>query len=143
MWGSNTNGYFSDFVKSILKNYRSYVELDLSAPIGFSGAASQRLTIYTPQIDSDALLFGAAVDFNNALVLIRVMDVSSGYQWSPQNDTPIGAIAGLGGQVMPVLDLTCPFFLSRNSKLQMDWTNSAAASTTGGNITWRGIKLLN
>lgn len=145
-WAS-INTVFYDYIQSILGKYKQYLELDLTTPIGFDGVtASQRLTVFTPNVDSDALLFGANVDFSNSSVTVKITDVASGYVWTLSTTglfTPIVAIAGVTTQNTPVLPLVCPFFLSRQSKLQMDFVNSAAALTTGGNITWRGIKLLN
>lgn len=142
MWASIPN-VFEDYVKSIIARYAKYLPLDLSIPIGFDGAtASQQKTVFTPQIDADALLFGANVDFNNPLVTLRVTDTASGYVWNPVNYTPIAAIAGIQSQVTPILPLICPFFLSRQSKLQLDFINSAGSLTTNGTITWVGIKLL-
>lgn len=136
--------YFNDYVNGILKKYARFLPLQLTTPIGFDGStASQRLTVFTPQIDADALLFAANVDFSNAFVTVRITDSATGYVWNPINATPIVAIAGIQTQVMPLLSLVAPFFLSRQSKLQMDFVNSPTSLTTNGNITWVGLKLLN
>lgn len=135
--------YFSEYVKNILSKYKQFLPLQLTTPIGFDGAtASQRLTVFTPQIDADALLFGANVDFSNAFVTLRITDTATGYVWNPVNFTPIVAIAGIQTQVSPILPLIVPFFLSRQSKLQMDFVNSPSTLTANGNITWVGLKLL-
>lgn len=143
MW-ANQNGVFNDFTKGILAQYRRYLELDLSTPIGFDGVtASQRLTVFTPVVDSDALLFGGSIDFAPLLVTVKITDTASGYVWNPRSFTPIGALCGTSTQVSPVLGLTVPFFLARNSTLQMDFVNSPTGTlVTAGNITWRGVKLL-
>lgn len=143
MYGTTFAAYFQKFVEGIIGQYARYLPLKLTTAIGFDGAtASQRLTVFTPQIDADALLFGANVDFSNANVTVKITDTASGYVWNPVSPSPIVAVAGVTTQVSPILGLVCPFFLSRQSKLQMDFTNSAAALTTDGNITWDGIKLL-
>lgn len=135
--------YFTDYVKGILSRYSKFLPLDLTTPIGFDGStASQRLTVFTPQIDADALLFGANVDFSNALVTLKITDTATGYVWNPTNASPIVALAGIQTQVMPILPLVCPYFLSRQAKLQLDFVNSATSLTTNGNITWAGLKLL-
>ncbi len=140
--------YFNKFTLQILDQYRTHLELIDSVPIGFTGVASQRVApVYTNEVDADSLYFGANVDFNNAGVLIRIQSMSPQYQWMSNNqgvpqDTPIGAVAGISAQVMPVLPLVMPFFLKANGKLQMTFTNSAAAPTTGGIITWRVLKLV-
>ena len=142
-------GYFQKYVDGILSNYPRHQPLLVSIAIGFPGVASERVTVFTPQIDADALLFAANVDFSNSNVSLRVTDTQSGDVWNALQSnsgttisgTPIGAVAGIQTQVMPLLPLVCPFFLSRQSKLQLDFQNSASSMTTGGNITFTGIKL--
>lgn len=144
-------GYFQDYVNKILGQYTRWHPLELSSAIGFNGStASERITIYTPQCDADALIFGANVDFSNANVQLKITDSQTGYVWNilqgngaaTIDGTPIAALAGIQTQVQPILPLICPYFLSRQSKLQMDFRNSATSLTTGGNITWVGLKLL-
>ena len=146
-------GYFQGYVDAVLKNYIRYEPIYLTVPVGFDGAtANQKLSVFTPPVDSDCLLFGANVDFNGtniAGVLLKITDTQSGYVWNQLQSnagatvagTPITAIAGITTQNTPVLPLVCPFFLSRQSKLQHDFTNAGSGLTTGGNITWNGIKL--
>lgn len=103
--------------------------------------------MFTNTVDSDTLFFAVNVNFTNANVLIRIQSISPQYQWmsnqqSTPQDTPIGAVAGLSSQVMPLLPLISPFFVKRQGRLQMQFTNSAAAATTGGVITWRMLKLV-
>lgn len=145
------SGYFADYVRNVLGKYRNYLPLYLTCPIGFDGAtASQRVTVFTPAVDADALLFGANVDFSNPLVNLKITDTASGYVWSiiqtisgsTLSGTPITAIAGVTTQALPILPLVVPFFLSRQSKLQLDFQNSATSLTTNGNITWVALKLL-
>lgn len=144
--------YFVDYVKGITKDYRTFKPIFLTSAIGFDGAtASQQLPVFSPAVDADCILFAFNVDFNNSNVLVKITDVSSGYVWNMLQSTPTLTIAGspnqcimgVTGQVMPVLPLVCPFFLSRQSKLQYDFRNSATSLTTGGNVTAVGIKLLN
>jgi hypothetical protein len=142
-------GYFQNYVDNVLKQYQRHQPLLVSVAIGFPGVASERVTVFTPQIDADALLFGVNVDFSNANVTLKITDTQSGYVWNTLQSnagttisgTPITAIAGIQTQVTPVLPLVCPFLLSRQSKLQFDFQNSASSPTTGGNITFTGIKL--
>lgn len=143
MYGMTFAAYFQEFVKAIISQYAKYLPLKLTTSIGFDGTTpSQRLTVFTPQIDADALLFGANVDFSNTGVTVKITDTATGYVWNPVSATPIVAIAGVTTQVSPILPLVCPFFLSRQSKLQLDFVNSASSMTTGGNITWDGLKLI-
>ena len=66
----------------------------------------------------------------------------SNFDPTPQ-DTPVNAIAGVFSQAMPILPLIRPFFVKRQGRLSMQFTNAAAAPVTGGLWTWRGLKLVN
>ena len=142
---------FSEYVRTILAKYKTNQPLYLSSLIGFDGTtASQRVTCFTPSIDADSLIFSANVNFNNPQVQVKITDTASGYSWnvvqaatgSTVNGSSITALAGSGSQVMPLLPLTCPFFLSKQSKLQMDFVNSATSLTASdATLTWVGIKL--
>ena len=142
---------FSEYVRTILAKYKTNQPLYLSSLIGFDGTtASQRVTCFTPSIDADALIFSANVNFSNPQVQVKITDTASGYSWnvvqaatgSTVNGASITALAGSGSQVMPLLPLTCPFFLSKQSKLQMDFVNSATSLTASdATLTWVGIKL--
>lgn len=142
---------FSEYVRAILAKYKTNQPLYLSSLIGFDGTtASQRVTCFTPSIDADALIFSANVNFSNPQVQVKITDTASGYSWNvvqaatgtTVNGSSITALAGSGSQVMPLLPLTCPFFLSKQSKLQMDFVNSATSLTASdATLTWVGIKL--
>lgn len=142
---------FSEYVRTILAKYKTNQPLYLSSLIGFDGVtASQRVTCFTPSIDADALIFSANVNFSNPQVQVKITDTASGYSWnvvqaatgSTVNGSSITALAGSGSQVMPLLPLTCPFFLSKQSKLQMDFVNSAVSlAGSDATLTWVGIKL--
>jgi hypothetical protein len=144
--------YFAEYVATILKKYKTWQPLYLTTLIGFDGStASERTTCFTPQVDSDAILFGANTNFSNAQVNVRISDTGSGYVWniiqaatgSTASGTPVSAVAGASSQVAPILPLVCPYFLSRQSKLQMEFTNSATSiSPSTSSISWVGIKLL-
>ena len=145
------SGLFAQYVQTILARYKSWQPLYLSTLIGFDGVtASQRVTCFTPQVDSDALIFSANVNFSNPQVALKITDTATGYSWNilqsatgaTINGSSVTAVAGSGSQVMPLLPLACPFFLSRQSKLQMDFVNSAVSLTgSDGTITWAGLKL--
>jgi hypothetical protein len=140
--------YFTKYIYQIMDQYRGHVILYDTVPIGFTGAASERLApILTDEISADALFFAAHVNFTNANALVRIRSISPQYDWManqtavPQ-DTPISAIAGVSTQAMPVLPLVQPFFVKAAGRIQMIFTNSAAAPTTGGTWTWHVLKLL-
>lgn len=140
---------FQDYVNNLLKQYKQFKDHWLTTAIGFAGVASENSVVFTPPVDADFMIFGFNVDFSNAGVLVTMVDTSTGYNFMTLQSTgttslvgtPITAVAGLTTQVMPVLSLICPFWLSRQSKIQYNFRNSASAQTTGGNISAVGIKL--
>lgn len=139
---------FSPYVQKILNKYRTHLELVDTVPIGFTGAASEKpAPCFTSPVDTDALYFAINVNFTNQNVLVRIESISPNYQWmanqdpTPQ-DTPIGAIAGLSTQALPVLPLIQPFFIKAQGRIKMRFTNAASSPVTGGIITWRALKLV-
>jgi hypothetical protein len=141
--------YFTKYVYQILDRYRSHLELVDTIPIGFTGVANERpAPVFTNDISEDLLYFAAAVNFSNAGALVRIRSISPQYEWmaddqaTPQ-DTPVNALAGIFSQALPNLPLIQPFFVKAQGRLQMSFTNSAAAPTTGGLWTWRALRLTN
>lgn len=139
----------SKFTEQILDHYATHMELVDTININFAGVASERPpATLTSDVSEDILLFGATVNFSNAGVLVRITADTPKYEWMadalalPQ-DTPINAIAGIFSQAQPILMLAQPFFLKKHGRLRMQFTNSAAGPTTGGLITWRGLRLTN
>ena len=141
---------YSKFTQQILDHYRTHMELIDTQNVNFTGVASERPpAALTSDVSEDIILFGATVSFSNAGALVRIRAITPNYQWmtrgndEPPQDTPINAIAGIFSQASPILQLVQPFFLKKQSRLEMQFTNSAAAPTTGGLITWRGLRLTN
>lgn len=141
--------FFTKYVYQILDFYRNHLELVDTIPIGFTGGASERTPpVFTNEVSEDVLYFAAGVNFSNANVLVRIKSISPQYDWmaddsaTPQ-DTPVNALAGVFSQALPVLPLVSPFFVKKQGKLQMQFTNSAAGPVTGGLWTWRALRLTN
>lgn len=140
---------YSKFTEQILDHYRTHMELIDTQDINFTGVASERpAPALTADVSEDIILFGATVDFSNAGALVSIESISPSYKWmtTPDQqiqDTPINAIAGIFSQASPILQLVQPFFLKKNARLRMQFQNSAAGPTTGGLITWRGLRLTN
>lgn len=139
--------WISPYTKHILSFYREHLESIDTIPTNFTGVASERPSpSLTNEVDTDTLYFSAYVNFNNAAALVHIMALSPQYHMMvnhnpiPQ-DTPIHAVAGVFSQVTPILPLMAPFFLKKHGRLQHQFTNSAAAPTTGGLWTWRTLKL--
>src|SRR5262245_33102361 len=139
--------YYNPFTVAIMSRYAVHTELIDSQPIGFTGTASERPpSIFTTEVNADTLYFAAAVNFENPDVLIRVTSESPQYEWMTNNDpspqdTPIGAVCGISTQALPVLPLVMPFFVLKDGRLRMQFTNSDTGQETGGVITWRLLKL--
>jgi len=146
--------FFTKYVYQILDRYATHLELIDTISIGFTGVANERPPIvFTNEISEDVLFFAATVNFNNPAVLVRIRSVSPQYEWmsndnpTPQ-DTPVNALAGVSGQVLPVLPLVQPFFVRRQGRLALQFTNSALIPSqlipvTGGLWTWRALRLTN
>lgn len=141
--------YFTPYVYRILSFYNTHMPIEDTVPIGFTGVASQRpAPVFTNEVSEDILLFSASVNFNNAEVLIRIRSTNPQYEWmaddspTPQ-DTPVNAIAGVFSQALPNLPLIQPFFVKRQGRLAMQFTNGVAVPVTGGLFTWRGLRLTN
>lgn len=134
--------HLSDYAKAIIQQYRQKVPILLKVSIGFTGTLNETPgLVYTPEIgDGDVLLLDANVDFSNSGVLVQISD-SNGYFWS-KDRVPITAVAGIQTQVTPCLPLPIEYLLLRKHTLQLDFKNGPSSATTGGNITFRGIKLL-
>lgn len=141
--------FFTKYIYYILDFYRTHLELVDTIPIGFTGVAGERpAPVFTNEISEDSLYFAAAVDFSNAQALVRIRSISPQYEWmadsrpTPQ-DTPVNALAGVFSQALPVLPLIQPFFIKKQGRLQMQFTNGTAAPITGGLWTWRALRLTN
>jgi len=139
--------YFNKYTLAILDRYLVHTELIDSLPIAFTGTASEKpAPVFTTEVNADTLIWAGNVNFSNANALVRIKSISPQYEWMSNNDpipqdTPLGAVFGVSTQALPVLPLVMPFFLKANGRLQMQFTNSAAAATTGGVVTWRLLKL--
>jgi hypothetical protein len=138
-----------DFTKNILRRYATHLEWIDTIDLNFTGVASERpVAVFTHETSEDLLLYGATVDFNNAGVLVRLRSINPLYQWmantdpTPQ-DTPVNAVAGIFSQSLPILPLVRPFFIKKQGRLEMQFTNAAADPITGGLWTWRGLRLTN
>jgi len=141
--------YYNDFTNAILKRYGTHLELIDSQPIAFTTTANEKVPpFFTTEVNADTLVFAFNVNFINANVLVRIKSISPQYEWMQNNDpvpqdTPIGAVAGVSSQALPVLPLVMPFFLLANGRLQFQFTNSASNPTApGAVITTRMLKLV-
>lgn len=127
------------------------MELVDTVQIPFTGVASERPpATVTSEVSEDIILFGAQVNFSNAGVLVNIRSITPNYKWTapsedvPPQDTPVNAIAGIFSQASPILQLVQPFFLKKQGRLEMQFTNAAAGPETVTRLwTWRGLRLTN
>lgn len=141
--------FFTRYVYQILDRYMTHLELIDTIPIGFTAVAEERpAPVFTNEVSEDVLYFAAAVNFSNAEVLVRIQSISPQYEWmanddeTPQ-DTPVNALAGVFSQALPILPLVQPFFLKKQGRLRMQFTNATTTPVTGGLWTWRALRLTN
>lgn len=141
--------FYNKYIYQILDRYRTHMELIDTVNIGFTGVASERpAPVNTNEIAEDSLYFAAAVNFSNAAVTVRIRSQSPQYEWMSDDsstpvDTPVNAIAGVFSQSLPVLPLIQPYFIKKQGRLQMQFTNDSASPVTGGQWTWRALRLTN
>lgn len=141
--------YFTPYTYRIMGFYQTHLPYEDTIAINFTGVATQRVApVFTTVVTEDILLFSASVNFSNAEVLVRIKGTNPPYEWmaddtaNPQ-DVPINAIAGVFSQALPNLPLIQPYFIKKQGRLSMQFTNGTAAPVTGGLITWRGLRLTN
>jgi hypothetical protein len=132
-----------------LEQYNAQLELWDPIPIGFTGVASQEIpSIFSNEVDDYTMLFGFAVDFSPGDAKIWVRSISPQYEWNAYskngqpNFMPLSAVAGIVGQVLPVMPLIMPFTIFPNGKLEMRFINASSSPITGGNISLRRLKLV-
>jgi hypothetical protein len=137
------NIYFQALLEALLKKYNEHVPLLLEKDIPFTGTASEQTTTVFDPVDYDVILVGFSVNFSNSNVLARISDTAKQYFFS-QNYCPITSLAGVSSQVSPVLVLPAPYLLDRQSRLQIEWQNSAAsASASTSKVVGHGIRVRN
>jgi hypothetical protein len=141
--------FFTKYIYKILDLYQTHLVFFDTIPIGFAGVASERpAPSSTNEVSEDVLYFGGELSFSNAGVLVRIRSISPQYEWmvnddaTPQ-DTPANAVFGVFSQALPIIPWVSPFFVKKQGRLQLQWTNSAAAPTTGGFVTLHGLRLTN
>lgn len=143
--------FYNKFIYRILEFYKTHLPVFDTFPIGFANpaVASERpVPVFTNELSEDALYFGGQINFSVADVLVRIRSVSPQYEWmsddspTPQ-DTPVNAVFGVFSQSLPVIPWVSPFFIKKQGRLQLQFTNSATAPTTGGLVTLHGLRLTN
>lgn len=90
----------------------------------------------TDPVNSDTLIWGASTNVADAIVG-RITNQSSNYSWSSL-DIPIRAMAGVDGQVEPIMYYHHPYLLPNNVKLQAD----TSVAVPGGFVCLRCERIL-
>jgi len=132
-----------------LQDFDARLELWDTVPIGFTGVASQEISsVFSNEVDEYTMLFGLGVDFDPGNAKMWVRSISPQYEWNANtrngtpNFMPISAVAGIEGQVLPVMPLIMPFELYPNGKIEFRFINASSSPITGGNLQLRRIKLV-
>ena len=137
------NIYFQALLNRLLEKYNEHLPILLEKDIPFTAAANERVDVTLDSVDYDVILVGISVNFSNSNVLARVSDTAKQYFWS-QNFCPITSLAGVSTQVSPVLALPAPYLLDRQSRVQVEFINSASsASASTSKIVFHGIRVRN
>jgi len=137
------NIYFQALLNRLLEKYNEHLPILLEKDIPFTAAASERVDVTLDSVDYDVILVGISVNFSNSNVLARVSDTAKQYFWS-QNFCPITSLAGVSTQVSPVLALPAPYLLDRQSRVQVEFVNSASSpSASTSKIVFHGIRVRN
>ena len=137
------NIYFQALLNRLLDRYNEHLPILLEKDIPFTATASERVDVSLDTVDYDVILVGVSVNFNNTLVQARVSDTAKQYFWS-QNFCPISSLAGISSQVSPVLPLPAPYLLDRQSRVQVEFINSASSpSASTSKIVFHGIRVRN
>lgn len=134
------NFELSEYGKQVVSQYTKAVPFYLPVNLDLTGTASEiKKNKQSAPIPNDLLLLGAMASFDNDNVLVQVED--NGYTWS-DDVVPVHAIAGASGNVQPIVPLPIEYLLGSNQRLKLQAQNSAASPTTGGVITWIGLRLI-
>jgi len=105
--GLDPNGNPYDGAIRVTRSQAFWLLCDLSAT-----------TSSTDPVNSDVLIWGASTNCANA-IQGRITNESSNFSWSSLN-IPIRAMAGVDGQVQPIMRYHNPYLLPNNVKLRAD-----------------------
>jgi hypothetical protein len=107
--------------------------------VGFTGAADETLTLYTPAMRFDLVMESlnfAPAPSDPQNYLIRIIDIGRGRNWASvgQSDVtpnspfiPLGALAGLDTQLNNGLRLAQPYYFPAGGKLEVSFTYSGGS----------------
>jgi hypothetical protein len=109
----------------IRRSYGFWLLVDLGALIGT-----------TDPVNNDVLIWGATTNAEPN-ILGRITNSSSNYSWSDAN-IPLRAMAGVDGQVQPIMRYHRPYLLPNNVKLRVD----VSAAVTGNYIAFLCERIL-
>jgi len=102
------------------------IEVNTAHPFRLQCDLSQPTTTTDP-IAFDVLIWGATTNIETSAVRGRITNESTNYSWSAQN-IPWHAMAGVGGQVQPVMRYHRPYLLPANVKLRTQTDTPIAGS---------------
>lgn len=112
---------------TVVASYEYQWEVDL----GLSGGASNINRATTQPVDEDVLIYGAISTSTSSL--IRIVDNSTNNGWS-DDKLPVGAFAGIVGEIQPIVWYPMPYYVPRNTAMIVEWQN--LGSETGKFFTF-------
>ena len=141
--GDFMNPYFQALLMRLLDKYNEHWPIFLEKDIPFTAVADEQVDVVLDTVDYDVILVGASVNFSNSNVLCRISDTAKQYFFN-QRFMPITSLAGVSSQVSPVLALPAPYLLDRQSRVQIEFQNSASSpSASTSKIVLHGIRVRN
>jgi len=99
--------------------------------LGLTGGPTSTGRAKTQPVAEDILIYGAISTSSGALV--RILDDATNEGWS-DDKLPVGAFAGIQGEISPVVWYPEPYYVKRNTSMIIEWQNSG--SETGKFFTF-------
>lgn len=117
--------HVGDGVIEVTKSQGFWLQCDLSQVTGI-----------TAPVNSDVLIWGASTNCANSIIG-RIFNETTNYAWSSQQ-IPMRAMAGVDGQVQPIVRYHRPYLLQANVQLRAE----VSAAVTGNYINFLAERIL-
>lgn len=137
------------YTRGILDLYPIQIPLFQSLPTNFTGLSNQRTTIVTDPHLHDTLYIAAHCRFTDGpeaeRVFLQITNLQTGLFVSSIGaypDSPITAYAGVNNNAMPNLLLPESLFITKGTRLRLDFSIHDTNLITGGIFTLIGFQLV-
>lgn len=91
--------------------------------LGLTGGTGNTNRVTTRPVNEDVLIYGAMSTSTGSL--IRIIDDHTNIGWS-DDKLPVGAFAGIEGQISPIVWYPQPMYVPRNTSMIIEWQNAGA-----------------